>query len=139
MGCVKATEYSQDTKVQLAPELDALEQSADKLDASVKAFTAAYPKLGSGEDFATVRRISDTVAKYTQDRAAILKDWAPEFLALDGVAKKGELAAAQSKMALFRSGAVGKVYDSIKAYDKNGSHRNDLGAQLDLLCSYRTE
>lgn len=139
LGCVKATEYSQDTKVQLAPELDALEQSADKLDASVKAFTAAYPKLGSGEDFATVRRISDTVAKYTQDRAAILKDWAPEFLALDGVAKKGELAAAQSKMALFRSGAVGKVYDSIKAYDKNGSHRNDLGAQLDLLCSYRTE
>ena len=139
LAAVKATEYSQDTKVQLAPELDSLEQAADRLDAAVRAFAAAYPKLGSGEDFASVRRLADAVEKYTKDRAEILKDWAPEFLALDGVAKKAELAAAQSKFALFRSGAVGKVYDGIKALDKSGAHRGDLDAQLDALNAYKAE
>ena len=139
LASVKATEYSQDTKMQLAPELDSLEQAADKLEAAVRSFTAAYPKLGSGEDFASVRRYTDAVSKYTADRSEILKDWAPEFLALDANAKKAELTAAESKFALFKSGAVSKVYDSIKSYDKNGAHRNDLGAQLDRLNAYKAE
>ena len=139
LGAVKATEYSQDTKVQLAPELDSLEQAADRLESAVRAFVAAYPKTGSGEDFASVRRLADAVVRYTKARADILKDWTPEFLALDGAAKKAELAAAESKFALFRSGAVGKVYDSVKAYDKSGAHRGDLDAQLDSLNAYKAE
>ena len=139
LGAVKATEYNQDTKVQLEPELDALGQAADRLDTAVKAFAAAYPKVGTGEDFASIRRITEAVEKYTKDRTEILKDWAPEFLATDGVAKKAELAAAQSKMALFRSSAVSKVYDGIRAFDKNSSHRNDLGAQLNALNTYKSE
>ena len=139
LGAVKATEYNQDTKVQLEPELDALGQAADRLDTAVKAFAAAYPKVGTGEDFASIRRITEAVEKYTKDRTEILKDWAPEFLATDGVAKKAELAAAQSKMALFRSSAVSKVYNGIRAFDKNSSHRNDLGAQLDALNTYKSE
>lgn len=139
LGAVKATEYSQDTKVQLAPELDSLEQAADRLESAVRAFVAAYPKTGSGEDFASVRRLADAVDRYTKARADILKDWTPEFLALDGAAKKAELAAAESKFALFRNGAVGKVYDSVKAYDKSGAHRGDLDAQLDRLNAYKAE
>lgn len=139
LAAVKATEYSQDTKVQLAPELDSLEQAADRLDSAVRAFAAAYPKLGSAEDFASVRRLADAVERYTKARAEILKDWAPEFLALDGAAKKAELTAAQSKMVLFRNGAVSKVYDSVKSFDKSGAHRSDLGAQLDALNAYKSE
>ena len=76
----------------------------------------------------------DAVSK----RDALLANWQPGFLDLDGAMLLTELMAAKAKNALVRGIAENGVYKKVKAYDTNGNRKESLEQDFKALSEYRT-
>ena len=72
-------------------------------------------------------------------RTAILKTWSMEFLALDAASLKASYEAASNKWGPLRGGALKKVYNNVKPYDKTQNAESELGKHLEALLSYKNE
>ena len=136
---IKATEYSQDTKIKLGAELSALKSAADKYEQAFNAVKAAFPTLEAGADIAAAGRVTAKIDRFLTARTAILKTWSMEFLALDAASLKASYEAASNKWGPLRGGALKKVYNNVKPYDKTQNAESELGKHLEALLSYKNE
>ncbi len=139
LAYVKATEYSQDTKIKLGAELTALKEAADKYESAFNAVKSAYPSLEAGADIAAAGRAAAKIDRFLAARTEILKTWSLEFLAQDAASLKSSYEAASNKWRPLRGGALKKVYNNVKAYDKTGKADEELGKHIDMLLSYKNE
>lgn len=136
---IKATEYSQDTKIKLTSELTALKAATDKYEAAFNAVKASFPSLDAEAGLAAAERAAGKIDRFLGARAEILKTWSLEFLALDAASLKASYEAASNKWGPLRHGALKKIYNNVKFYDKTGNAESELGRHLDLLLSYKNE
>ncbi len=136
---VKATEYSQETKIKLPGELAALEDAAGKLEDAFAAAKSACPSLDPGSDTAAVTRAADKISRFFAARRDILQTWDTGFLAVDPAALKTSYDEANSKWGPLRSGALKKVYNTVKSYDKSGHAEGSLEQHINALSAYKNE
>ncbi|MBQ7275188.1 MAG: DUF4011 domain-containing protein [Clostridiales bacterium] len=136
---IKATEYSQDTKIKLGAELAAFKAAADKYEGAFNAVKASFPSLEGGADLASADRTAAKIDRFLGARTQILKTWSLEFLAQDASSLKASYEAAANKWGPLRGGALKKVYNIVKSYDKSGNAEPELGKHLDALLTYKNE
>ncbi len=134
---VKATEYSQDTKIKLKGELDELAAASTNVISAASAVSASYPNLSAGVSIASAHRAAAIIGNFFKARASILQTWDAQILAKDPDQLKAAYNEANSKWGPFKSSAVKKVYGSISAFDKSGNAKDDLGKHIDTLCGYK--
>ncbi|MCR5594180.1 MAG: DUF3320 domain-containing protein [Saccharofermentans sp.] len=134
---VKATEYSQDSKIKLEGELNALLTKTQNLETAFTALRNTFPGIETGNDLAAAGRAASKIEEFFNARKAILLDWDAGFLKQDADALKNSYDAASKKWALLRSSAVKKVYDKVSAFDKNKNAKDDLGRHIDELKAYK--
>lgn len=139
LSYVKATEYSQDTKIKLGAELAALKDAAGRFGNAFSQVKSAYPALEAGNDLAAADRITAKIDRFFAARAALLKTWNLEFLSQDAASLKASYDAAANKWGPLRSGALKKVYNNVKPYDKSQNAEAELGKHIDALLSYKNE
>ena len=136
---IKATEYSQDTKIKLGAELSAFKAATDKYEQAFNAVKASFPSLEAGADLAAADRAAAKIDRFLGARTEILKTWSMEFLAQDASSLKASYEAASNKWGPLKSGALKKVYAAVKAYDKSGNAEPELGKHIDTLLAYKNE
>lgn len=135
---VKATEYSQDTKIKLQSELDSLSSSVDALESALSSVKISCPSV-SADDLTSCEALASFIERYFASRREILTVWEQGFLAQDPASLKASYDAAVSKWGPLRSGALKKVYARISSYDKSKNALNDLGKHIDALAQYKDE
>lgn len=136
---VKATDYSQDTKIKLIPELQELDSAADALDKALTSVKSSYPSIDQGSDADACARIRSVIDRFFQARSKILTSWTLDFLAVDAGELKASYDTASNKWGPLRSGALKKVYNTVKAFDKTGSADKDLLTHIKELQTYQDE
>lgn len=134
---VSATEYSQETKVKLPAELSALTEAAGKYETSFAAFRTALPRTASSDDTASADKACAKANNFLAARRQILQNWEKDFLSADADRLVKAYAEASSKWGPFRSMSMNKVYNEVKAFDKNGNCKDGLGEHLSALKSYK--
>ena len=134
---VKATEYSQDTKIKLKGELDELSTAADNVITTASAVSASYPNLSAGVNIASAHKAAAIIGNFFKARSSILQTWDAQILTKDPDQLKAAFNEANSKWGPFKSSAIKKVYASISSFDKSGSAKDDLGKHIDTLCDYK--
>ncbi|MBR1798106.1 MAG: DUF4011 domain-containing protein [Clostridiales bacterium] len=135
---VKATDYSQDTKVKLQPELEALLNSTNKLAAAVSSVKASCPAMSIGTDIASVENAVALIESFFGARRELLLTWDVGFLAQDPKALKASYDGAASKWGPMRSMALSKVYNNVKSLDKTGKAADELDKHIAALDSYKS-
>ena len=75
----------------------------------------------------------DALAK----REALVTNWQPGFLDLDGSMLLNELMTAKAKNALMRGMAENNVYKKVKAYDLKGNRKESLEQDFKALAEYK--
>ena len=136
---IKAADYSQDTKVRLPLELQALTGAVEGLEKALASVRASFPSLENGSDFPAVANIASGIDRFFAARTKILKTWSMDIFEVDASALKASYEAASRKWALMRSGALKKVYNNVKAYDKTGSAEASFHTHIEDLIAYKNE
>ena len=134
---VRATEYSQDTRIKLNGELNELEAAAAEATRAAAAVSASYPNLNAGMSIASAHKAAAVIGNFFKARTAILQTWDAQILTKDPDQLKAAYAEAESKWGPFKSSAMNKLYNSLKPLDKTGTARNDLKKHIDTLCDYK--
>ena len=135
---VGATEYSQEAKVKLPAELDALLNGANNYESKLNEIRGVYPSLVTGGDIASADGARAKCENFLNARKQILQTWEKDFLAQDADALLAEYTAAEGKWGPLKNISVNKVYNKVKAWDKSGNAKDDLGTHLKDLSSYKS-
>ena len=134
---VGATEYSQEAKVKLPSELDALSNSAADYENKLINLRAVLTTVAAGGDIASADKARAKCENYLEARKQILQTWDKDFLAQDADALIKEYTAAEAKWGPLKTMAVNKVYNKVKTWDKSGNAKDTLGTHLSDLSSYK--